>query len=107
MLGLLCIGLVGQTTAPIFFPIRLSWNKMQILVIEDEQRMASLLKHGLMEEGHNVVVARDGVTGFEIAGASQFDVIVLDMMVPRMDGLTVASRLRAAKNQTPILALTA
>jgi DNA-binding response OmpR family regulator len=53
------------------------------------------------------VVARVGVTGFEIAGASQFDVIVLDMMVPRMDGLTVASRLRAAKNQTPILALTA
>jgi DNA-binding response OmpR family regulator len=80
---------------------------MQILVIEDEQRMASLLKRGLTEEGHNVVVARDGVAGFEIAGAGQFDVIVLDMMVPRMDGLTVASRLRAAKNQTPILALTA
>jgi DNA-binding response OmpR family regulator len=80
---------------------------MQILVIEDEQRMASLLKRGLTEECHNVVVARDGVAGFEIAGAGQFDVIVLDMMVPRMDGLTVASRLRAAKNQTPILALTA
>jgi DNA-binding response OmpR family regulator len=80
---------------------------MQILIIEDEQRMASLLKRGLTEEGHNVVVARDGVTGFEIAGASQFDVIVLDMMLPRMDGLTIASRLRAARNQTPILALTA
>lgn len=80
---------------------------MQILVIEDEQRMASLLKRGLTEEGHNVVVARDGVTGFEMAAANQFDVIVLDMMLPRMDGMTIASKLRASRNQTPILALTA
>lgn len=80
---------------------------MQILVIEDEQRMASLLKRGLTEEGHNVVVARDGVAGFEMAGAGQFDVIVLDMMLPRMDGITIATRLRSAHNQTPILALTA
>jgi DNA-binding response OmpR family regulator len=80
---------------------------MQILVIEDEQRMASLLKRGLTEEGHHVVVASDGAAGFEIAGSNQFDVIVLDMMLPQMDGLTVAGRLRAARNQTPILALTA
>src|ERR1700689_2118052 len=80
---------------------------MQILVVEDEQRMAELLKRGLTEEGHHVVVARDGATGLEIASAAQFDVIVLDMMLPRMDGLTVARRLRAARNQTPILALTA
>jgi len=80
---------------------------MQILVIEDEQRMASLLKRGLTEEGHNVVLARDGEAGFEMAAASQFDVIVLDMMLPKMDGIAVASRLRAARNQTPILALTA
>ena len=86
---------------------RYDYRWMQILVIEDEQRMASLLKRGLTEEGHNVVVARDGLTGFEMAGAGQFDVIVLDMMLPRMDGLTIASRLRAARNQTPILALTA
>jgi DNA-binding response OmpR family regulator len=69
--------------------------------------MASLLKRGLTEEGHRVVVARDGATGFEIANAGEFDVIVLDIMLPRMDGLTIASRLRAARNQTPILALTA
>jgi DNA-binding response OmpR family regulator len=80
---------------------------MQILVVEDEQRMAALLKRGLTEEGHNVVVARDGATGFEIARNNQFDVIVLDMMLPQMDGLTVAKRLRAARNQTPILVLTA
>ncbi len=53
------------------------------------------------------MVARDGATGFEMAGAAQFDVIVLDMMLPRMDGLTVARRLRAVRNQTPILVLTA
>jgi DNA-binding response OmpR family regulator len=80
---------------------------MQILVIEDEQRMADLLKRGLTEEGHNVVVARDGAAGLEIANSSQFDVIVLDIMLPKLDGVTVARRLRAARNQTPILALTA
>src|SRR5580698_11589851 len=80
---------------------------MQILIVEDERRMAELLKRGLTEEGHNVVVARDGAAGFEMARAAQFDVIVLDMMLPQMDGLTVARRLRAARNQTPILVLTA
>src|ERR1700689_2004595 len=80
---------------------------MQILVVEDEQRMAELLKRGLTEEGHHVVVARDGTAGFEIASTTPFDVIVLDMMLPRMDGVTVARRLRAARNQTPILVLTA
>jgi DNA-binding response OmpR family regulator len=80
---------------------------MQILVVEDEQRMADLLKRGLTEEGHHVVVARDGATGFETARAAQFDVIVLDTMLPRMDGLTVARRLRDSRNQTPILMLTA
>ncbi|HEX4278740.1 MAG TPA: response regulator transcription factor [Bryobacteraceae bacterium] len=80
---------------------------MQILVVEDEQRMAGLLKRGLTEEGHNVIVARDGAEGFEIARTMQFDVIVLDVMLPKMDGITVAKRLRAERNQTPILALTA
>ena len=80
---------------------------MQILVVEDEQRMADLLKRGLTEEGHHVVVASDGAIGFETARAAQFDVIVLDSMLPRMDGLTVARRLRDSRNQTPILMLTA
>ena len=80
---------------------------MQILVVEDEQRMAQLLKRGLTEEGHRVVLARDGLAGFELARDAHFDVIVLDMMLPRMDGLTVARRLRDGRNQTPILVLTA
>jgi DNA-binding response OmpR family regulator len=80
---------------------------MQILVVEDEQRMARLLKRGLTEEGHQVVVARDGVAGFELARDARFDVVVLDMMLPGMDGLTLARRLRDGRNQTPILVLTA
>ncbi len=80
---------------------------MQILVVEDERRMAELLKRGLTEEGHQVVVARDGAAGFEMASASSFDVIVADVMLPRMDGVTMTRRLRGSRNQTPVLMLTA
>jgi DNA-binding response OmpR family regulator len=80
---------------------------MQILVVEDERRMAELLRRGLTEEGHQVVVARDGAEGFEIAQTSSFDVIVLDVMLPRMDGIAVTKKLRESRNQTPVLLLTA
>jgi DNA-binding response OmpR family regulator len=80
---------------------------MRILVVEDEPQMAQLLRQGLSEEGHQVYVARDGVDGLAIAQSSNFDVIVLDIMLPRMDGMTVARRLREAANQTPVLMLTA
>lgn len=80
---------------------------MQILVVEDERRMAELLEKTLQEEGHQVIVARDGREGYEIARDSPFDVIVLDQMLPGMDGLAVARKLRACRNQTPVLMLTA
>ena len=80
---------------------------MQILVVEDERRMAELLRRGLAEEGHQVVVARDGADGFEIARSTAFDVIVLDVMLPRMDGIAVTRKLRELRNQTPVLMLTA
>src|SRR5580658_8889049 len=80
---------------------------MRILVVEDEQRMAELLRRGLSEEGHGVVVAGDGASGLDIACTNSFDVIVLDVMLPRMDGITFARRLRSSRNQTPILMLTA
>jgi len=80
---------------------------MQILVVEDERRMAELLRRGLAEEGHHVVLACDGVDGFEIACASSFDVIVLDVMLPRMDGIAITRKLREMRNQTPVLLLTA
>jgi len=80
---------------------------MRILVVEDERRMAGLLKRGLTEEGHQVFVAYDGTEGYEMARAAEFDVIVLDIMLPGMDGLAIARRLRDAHNQTPVLMLTA
>ncbi len=90
-------------------PVAESWYDfgMQILVVEDERAMADLLKRTLQEEGHQVVVTGDGREGFEIARASQFDVIVLDVMLPGMDGISVARRLREGRNQTPVLMLTA
>jgi DNA-binding response OmpR family regulator len=80
---------------------------MQVLVVEDDSRMAALLKRGLEAEGHQVIVAADGREGFELAAAGEFDVIVLDVMLPRASGLQVARELRAADNRTPILMLTA
>ncbi len=80
---------------------------MQILVVEDERRMADLLAKTLHEEGHQVVVSCDGREGFELARGSNFDVIVLDVMLPSMDGMTIARRLRESRNKTPVLMLTA
>jgi DNA-binding response OmpR family regulator len=80
---------------------------MQVLVVEDERRMAELLRQGLEEEGHKVVLAPDGRKGLEMAESYPFDVILLDVMLPGMDGFTVAKKLRGTRNQTPILMLTA
>jgi DNA-binding response OmpR family regulator len=80
---------------------------MTILVVEDEQRMAELLRRGLAEEGHAVTAAATGDEGFEVARSYTFDLIVLDVMLPGMDGFEVARRLRAQHNRTPILMLTA
>jgi DNA-binding response OmpR family regulator len=80
---------------------------MQILVVEDEPRMAELLRRGLAEEGHHVILSRDGQEGLEIARSAAFDVIVLDVMLPRMDGIAITRKLRELRNQTPVLLLTA
>jgi DNA-binding response OmpR family regulator len=80
---------------------------MQVLVIEDEKRMAELLRRTIEEDGHSAVVARNGRDGFEIARSSPFDVIVLDVTLPGHDGITVARKLRECRNQTPVLMLTA
>jgi two-component system response regulator MprA len=80
---------------------------MRVLIIEDEKGMAELLKKGLEEENHRVALAFDGLEGLELARLYEFDAIVLDLMLPRVDGFEVARRLRHAGNQTPILILTA
>ena len=69
--------------------------------------MAELLKKGLEEENHRAALAFDGLQGLELAKTYEFDAIVLDLMLPRVDGFEVARRLRSAGNQTPILILTA
>src|ERR1700676_1761866 len=80
---------------------------MQVLVVEDEQQMAELLRRTLEEEGHHVIVASNGREGLDIARCSPFDVIILDVMLPGIDGITVARQLRESRVQTPILMLTA
>lgn len=80
---------------------------MFILAVEDEPAFAELLNSALSEEGHQVTIASDGVQAFELARSIAFDLIVLDLMLPRVDGFAVAQRLREARIQTPVLVLTA
>ncbi len=82
-------------------------NLMEILIVEDDQRMAALLERGLHGEGHRVFVAPDGRQGLEYAGVRTYDVIVLDVLLPFVDGFEVARRLRQRGDRTPILLLTA
>jgi DNA-binding response OmpR family regulator len=80
---------------------------MRLLVVEDEQRMIELLHKGLTEEGHTVACATDGRGGLELAANYDFDVIILDVMLPKLDGYELARRLRSQKIATPVLMLTA
>jgi len=81
--------------------------RMRILVIEDEAKMAALIKRVLTSERHVVDVASDGVGGVALAGSSPYDVIVLDRMLPDIDGATLLRLLRTRGVVTPVLMLTA
>jgi heavy metal response regulator len=80
---------------------------MRILVVEDEQKMAAFIKRGLEEEGAAVDVAADGEEGLFQAAGGNYDLIILDISLPRLDGLEVCRRLRHKRVATPILLLTA
>ncbi len=80
---------------------------MRILVVEDDPRIAAFVEQGLRESGYSVAVARDGEEGFLDARLNDYDLIVLDLMLPKTDGIEVARKLRAAGKVTPILMLTA
>src|SRR5215469_8950410 len=82
-------------------------HDMRLLIVEDESRMSDLLRKGLSEEGHTVTCASDGAEGLALAKAYEFDVIILDVMMPKVSGYDVAKRLRTDKVHTPILMLTA
>jgi len=80
---------------------------MQILIVEDDQRLARQLKKGLEERGHVVSLAFDGLCGLEAARQGHFDVVVLDVMLPDLDGFGVVKRLRRSGSTSPVLMLTA
>src|SRR5918999_1071795 len=80
---------------------------MRILVVEDELKMANLLRRGLAEEGHAVDVARTGDDALWMAQAAEFDAIVLDLMLPGIDGIEVCRRIRENGVWVPVLMLTA
>jgi len=80
---------------------------MKILLVEDDHRISSTIRKGLEQEGFLVDVAFNGESGLDMALSNGFDVIVLDLMLPLMDGLEVCRNLRLKKNQTPVLMLTA
>ena len=80
---------------------------MRILVIEDERRIARAIKEGLEQESYAVDVAYDGEEGYNIARADEYDLIILDVMLPSLDGYEVCKKLRAENNHTIILMLTA
>lgn len=80
---------------------------MKILIVEDEHRLANSIKKGLEQEHYAVDVAYDGLDGFDLAASEDYDLIILDLMLPGMDGLAICHQLRQRQDHTPILILTA
>ncbi|MGI8985981.1 MAG: response regulator transcription factor [Nocardioidaceae bacterium] len=79
----------------------------RILVIEDEPRIAAFIEKGLRAEGYTPTVAADGITGFDYAMSGEFDLTILDIGLPGMDGFEVLSRLRDSGSSMPVVVLTA
>ena len=80
---------------------------MRILIVEDDQKLARQLKKGMDESGHSCALAFEGPAGLEAAQSSEFDVLLLDVMLPGLDGVSIVRHLRQRRIGTPILMLTA
>lgn len=80
---------------------------MRLLVVEDEHKIANSIKKGLEMETYAVDVAYDGEEGYDLASSEDYDVIILDLMLPKMDGLSICQKLRSEDKHTPILILSA
>ena len=80
---------------------------MKILIVEDEKKVASFIKRGLEDDSHQVTLSHDGVDGLNRASSGEFDLIILDCMLPKKDGLAVVHELRETGSQVPVLMLTA
>ncbi|MBI5527025.1 MAG: heavy metal response regulator transcription factor [Deltaproteobacteria bacterium] len=80
---------------------------MRILIVEDEKKTANYLKKGLLENGYVVDVAEDGEDGLHLATTGDYDLVILDIMLPERDGWSIITEIRRAGRQTPVLFLTA
>ncbi len=80
---------------------------MKILIVEDEKKVASFIKRGLADENYDVAVSHDGVDGLKQALNGDFNLVILDVSLPKKDGIAVVNELRAAGNRVPVLMLTA
>ncbi len=80
---------------------------MSILVVEDEKKVAAFIKRGLEEEGYQVDLAHDGALGVQMAGTQPYELLILDVMLPGKDGLSIVRELRQAGTVIPVLMLTA
>ena len=80
---------------------------MEILIIEDDQRVAELIQRGLEEHGFNATVAYDGLSGKKLALNNDYDLIITDIILPKIDGLDLSKEIRKTKPDTPIIMLTA
>jgi len=87
--------------------VRDNARPVRVLVIEDDERLADVLMRGLADAGHEPVVHRNGIDGLAAALSGDYDTLVLDWMLPGMDGPEVCRALRAAGHETPVLMLTA
>lgn len=80
---------------------------MRILLIEDDRDLVRILKKGLEEEGYSIDTSFDGIEGLYMAEEIPYDVIILDLMIPGLDGISLLSKLRGKGNTTPVMILTA
>ncbi|MEN6615655.1 MAG: response regulator transcription factor [Syntrophorhabdus sp.] len=80
---------------------------MKILVVEDEAKVANFVMRGLQEEGYTVELAEDGKKGLDLIKNGEYDIVLLDLMIPEIDGLEVLKRMRAEEIETPVLIITA
>ena len=82
-------------------------NPMRVLIVEDDRNLAETVKSGLEESGYAVDLVSDGISGLDMVIAYPYDVIILDIMLPQMDGFTICKKIRAKHIESPILILTA
>jgi len=80
---------------------------MRVLIVEDEKKIAEFVKRGLKEEGYAVDIANDGENGFFLAKTNEYDIILLDIMLPKIDGVTLCRKIREGGVGSPVIMLTA